>query len=302
MPLTIITLKNSTPSLRGDLSKWMQEIATGVYIGNFNSRIREFLWDRVVESVGNGEATISYANKNEIGYNFKTHNTKRIVVDSDGIPIVKFPNDNNDCCQNSLGVGFSNASKYHSQRKFANTQNSDKFKKENPDYVILDIETDGLDVNKNNIIEVAAIKCSDNTCIEFQKLIKISRELPDLIVSLTGITNAMIEKEGESLEDVLDDLSIFIGNNTIVGYNIKFDMKFINSKMAEFGKRTITNRTIDLMILSKKENMYLPNYKLETVLNSYGIKTKMKHRALEDAKNTYKLANKLNKFKSFLKR
>lgn len=37
MPFTVITLKRSTPSLRGDLTKWMQEIATGVYIGNFNT-------------------------------------------------------------------------------------------------------------------------------------------------------------------------------------------------------------------------------------------------------------------------
>ncbi len=43
MPFTVVTLKSVSPSLRGDLTKWMQEIATGVYIGNFNSRIREKL-------------------------------------------------------------------------------------------------------------------------------------------------------------------------------------------------------------------------------------------------------------------
>ena len=89
MPLTVITLKNSTPSLRGDLSKWMQEIATGVYIGNFSSRIREYLWSRVIESVGNGEATLSYASRNEIGYKFETYNTKRETIDCEGIPLVK---------------------------------------------------------------------------------------------------------------------------------------------------------------------------------------------------------------------
>lgn len=40
MPLTVITLKNSPPSLRGDLTKWMQEISIGVYVGNFNTKIR----------------------------------------------------------------------------------------------------------------------------------------------------------------------------------------------------------------------------------------------------------------------
>ena len=41
MPFTVVTLKSVPPSLRGDLTKWMQEIAIGVYVGNFNSRIRE---------------------------------------------------------------------------------------------------------------------------------------------------------------------------------------------------------------------------------------------------------------------
>lgn len=36
MPMTVITLSKVSNSLKGDLSKWMQEIATGVYIGNFN--------------------------------------------------------------------------------------------------------------------------------------------------------------------------------------------------------------------------------------------------------------------------
>ena len=74
MPLTVITLKNVPPSLRGDLTKWMQEIATGVFIGNFNVRVREQLWSRVKDSVGNGEATLSFAHRNELGYHFDTIN------------------------------------------------------------------------------------------------------------------------------------------------------------------------------------------------------------------------------------
>ena len=74
MPLTVITIKNVPQSLRGDLTKWMQEIATGVYVGNFNVKVRENLWNRVKDSVKCGEATISFSYRNEIGYNFDTIN------------------------------------------------------------------------------------------------------------------------------------------------------------------------------------------------------------------------------------
>ena len=88
MPFTVITLKNVPPSLRGDLTKWMQEISTGVYVGNFNSRVREYIWKRVCDSAETGEATISYSFRNEIGYNFETLNSGRTVIDCDGIPLV----------------------------------------------------------------------------------------------------------------------------------------------------------------------------------------------------------------------
>ena len=73
-------MSNAPVSLRGDLTKWMQEIATGVYIGNLNSRVREELWERVTQSVGKGQATLSYATRNELGYQFMTHRTKQINV------------------------------------------------------------------------------------------------------------------------------------------------------------------------------------------------------------------------------
>lgn len=91
MPFTVITLKNVPNSLRGDLTRWMQEIATGVYVGNYNSKVREYLWKRISEMVKEGEATISFSCRNEVGYSFSTCNTERQIVDFDGIPLVLLP-------------------------------------------------------------------------------------------------------------------------------------------------------------------------------------------------------------------
>ena len=74
MPFTVITLSKVPNSLRGDLSKWLQEVATGVYVGNLNTKVREKLWERVKDNLKDGEATISYYHRNEIGYNFETIN------------------------------------------------------------------------------------------------------------------------------------------------------------------------------------------------------------------------------------
>ena len=49
--MIVITLSKVPVSLRGDLTKWCQKVQTGVYVGNFNSKIRNLLWDKIVKIV-----------------------------------------------------------------------------------------------------------------------------------------------------------------------------------------------------------------------------------------------------------
>lgn len=298
MPFTVITLKKSIPSLRGDLSKWMQEIATGVYVGNFNSKVRDELWTRVLDNIGEGEATISYAYRNEIGYNFETHNTQRSAVDSDGIPLIFIPaSDNHSCIKEHDEYGFSDASKFHKAKKYT------QFRKNDPaqtPYVVLDIETNGLNPTNDNIIEIGAIKLLGNTKVEFQSLIKYEGPLSQAIVELTGITTQMLVSEGRELIEVLDSLIEFIGDYPIVGFNVGFDIGFINHALKLNNKELLSNQVIDLLPIIKREKMFLPNYKLGTVLSSYGIEGEITHRALEDALKTYILSTKVKKFSEII--
>ncbi|MFC6180755.1 exonuclease domain-containing protein [Lactiplantibacillus daowaiensis] len=50
---------------------------------------------------------------------------------------------------------------------------------------------------------------------------------------------------------------------------------------------------VDLMPLVKKDNPFLNNYRLQTVLDDYGLENETPHRALSDAKTTFELATKL---------
>lgn len=294
MPFTVITLKNTPKSLRGDLTKWMQEIATGVYVGNFNSKVREELWNRVIESSGIGEATLSYYNRNEIGYNFETHNTDRQVIDFEGIPLIIIKS-KEKIEEDAKSHGYSNASKYHKSKKYTSIGNNYPEKT----FVFLDIETDGLDEKTNKIIEIGAIKSDSKE--EFHKIVKIDTKLPKNIIELTGITDKELES-GENIKEILKELKEFIGEEDLVGYGIKFDIKFINRKLKLNGLDVLTNKTWDLMDFVKREKSFLENYKLETALKEYGIDKKVPHRALEDSKLIYELSEKVQKFQEFSKR
>lgn len=293
MPFTVITLKKTPAFLRGDLTKWMQEISTGVYVGNFNSKVREKLWQRVIENVKEGEATICYACRNEIGYEFRTNSKEISIADFDGIPFVLLEQKENISDENKLG--FSKASKMRKAHQFQ--KQSAKI----PGYVVLDIETDGLDFLKNSIIEIGCIKAIGRKLEEFERAIKIESKLPLDIRTLTGLSDEYLAKNGVDEQEALIDLLEFIGDLPVVNYGNNFDINFINYALKNNGLQIIKNQTIDLMRCVKKEKRMLENYKLQTVLKAYGIDKKAPHRALKDAKLTYELSTKVNILKEKLK-
>ena len=294
MPFTVITLSKVPSSLRGDLTKWLQEVASGVYVGNLNTKVREKLWDRVKDNLKDGEATISYYYRNEIGYKFETINGDREVLDSEGLPLVLIKKEIKEK-DKSLKEGFSKAAQF---KKIKNIEHSKVKKsinkKEIKKYAVLDLETDGLNPVNDNIIEIGAIKVGEKQ-ENFQRFIKIERKLPEEIKKLTRIDDEMLEEKGIPLKRALEEFIEFIGDTSILGYNVAFDIKFLNSSLEKEGLAKINNKVYDIMQFVKKDNLFLNNYKLETVLKSYGIDEKVPHRALEDAILEEKLIHKVNK-------
>ncbi|AMB94271.1 type I-E CRISPR-associated endoribonuclease Cas2e [Aerococcus sanguinicola] len=295
MPFTVITLSKTPASLKGDLTKWMQEISTGVYVGNFNRRIREKLWERVKENVGNGEATISYAAQNEIGYRFESYNTSRQMIELEGIPLVLLPQAE-DKGAYIKQRGFSNASKFRKARKFSRPNSINV-----PSYIILDIETTGLDPKKDQMIEIGALKIDGSEENIFHSLIA-NKKIPEQIQKLTGISQKDIDEDGKDESQVLAKLLEFIEGQVIVGYNINFDISFINEQLKKMGQENLSNPILDLKTIVKKEKMFLKNFQLQTVLASYGINKKVPHRALEDVRLMAELISKVNKFPVYLKK
>ena len=288
MPFTVITLKKVPNALRGDLTRWMQEIATGVYVGNFNSKVREYLWQRVTEAVGQGEATISYSCRNELGYSFLTFQTHRQVISYDGLPLVLIPKEDTEKADAEiLKHGFSKASKFHHAR-LRHSRPEASISKQQSGLVFLDLETTGLNWDCDEIIEIGALKVTCEGCFEFHHLTKTQKKIPLSVQKLTGITDEMLS-DGRLLKDALNELLQFIQNTTLIGYNISFDVKMLNRELANYSLGLIHNKAVDLLTEAKKKNSFQPDYKFATTLHEFGINKTVPHRALEDAKLMYEL-------------
>lgn len=289
--MIVITLSKVPKALRGDLTKWCQEIQTGVYVGRFSARIREQLWMRIEKNIGNGEATMVYSTNNELGYNFRTTVSTKKVVDFDGIPLLMQVKPKNEAVKH----GFSNAAKIHRAKK---AQEKLMVKKSvtravYPDIVAIDIETTGLDCTQNSIISISAVRKASKEYKTFNRYIKISTSIPENIVKLTGITDTLLVNEGVELIDGLKDLISFLRKSIVVGYNVRFDFDFLHAACKQVGLDLPTNRVVDLAMLVKKDNEFLDNYRFATVLKEYEIDNTQPHNSLSDSMATYELAIKL---------
>ena len=90
--MIVVVLENAPPRLRGRMAIWLLEVRAGVYVGDYNRKIREYLWLQVTEGIENGNAVLVWRDlKQESGFQFETiGKNRRIPVELDGVRLVEF--------------------------------------------------------------------------------------------------------------------------------------------------------------------------------------------------------------------
>lgn len=89
--MLVIVLENAPDRLRGRLTNWMLEVRAGVYVGDYNPRIREMLWAQVEAGIGDGNAVLVWTCKTESGFDFVTLGpNRRMPCEMDGLRLVEF--------------------------------------------------------------------------------------------------------------------------------------------------------------------------------------------------------------------
>ena len=89
--MMVIVTENAPPRLRGRLSLWFAEVRAGVYVGVYNRRVRERIWDEVKIMIGDGSAVIAWSAPTDSGFEFECiGENRREAVDFDGLTLVKF--------------------------------------------------------------------------------------------------------------------------------------------------------------------------------------------------------------------
>ncbi|MEH9314941.1 type I-E CRISPR-associated endoribonuclease Cas2e [Klebsiella pneumoniae] len=91
MSMLMVVTENVPPRLRGRLAIWLLEIRAGVYVGDTSKRIREMIWQQVIQLSDGGNVVMAWATNSESGFEVQTWGeNRRIPVDLDGLRLVSF--------------------------------------------------------------------------------------------------------------------------------------------------------------------------------------------------------------------
>ena len=297
--MIVIMLSDGPPQVRGDLSKWLCEIKTGVFVGNVSSRVREEVWQRICENIKSGQATMVFSAPGEQKMDFRVHNTTWEPVDLDGIKLMRRPlpaarkSDGAEKEEQRHQGAKSRAEQLYMAERMAKARAKKQFQE---GYVVLDIETTGTSLEKDEIIEIGALKVESGAVTEeFSMLIRINGEIPVEIQKLTGITEQELQSMGRPLEEVLEKLFEFAGTRIIVGHNVAFDYNFIRAACRKMKlEMRLGTASRDTLALSRRKIKGVGSYQLEVLMKHLGYEVSNAHRALADCYLTWQLYQKLN--------
>ncbi|MDQ3460509.1 MAG: type I-E CRISPR-associated endoribonuclease Cas2e [Deinococcota bacterium] len=91
--MVVIILEKVPKSLRGELTRWMLEVGTGVFVGSVSAMVRDLLWQKCTEKRRAGRCCQLYRTNNEQGFAIRTHgDTNRTAVDFDGLTLIAVKN------------------------------------------------------------------------------------------------------------------------------------------------------------------------------------------------------------------
>jgi DNA polymerase III epsilon subunit family exonuclease len=157
-------------------------------------------------------------------------------------------------------------------------------------FVILDVETTGLKAGKDEIIEISIVTYENGEVTDvYNQLINPGFSIPPQASRVNKITDDMVVNEpkiGEVIQQIYDRIK----GNLVMGYNVGFDLEFLDVALGKHNLIIEKLRYIDVLNQIKKviPNGTTDNYKLETLKKYLNIKSDS-HRAYADCYTTFEV-------------
>ena len=156
--------------------------------------------------------------------------------------------------------------------------------------IVYDTETTGLNPKNDEILSIGAVKIKGNKILTSQKFeifVKPVKEISQESIKIHYIRNIDLQN-GDNPQQAIENFLYFIGNRTLVGYYLEFDVNMINKYLKPYLGIKLPNRKIEVsQIYYKKKRRSIPDGRIDlrfdSIMNDLNLPIFGKHDALSDA-------------------
>ena len=156
--------------------------------------------------------------------------------------------------------------------------------------IVFDLETTGLDVEKDEIIEFAFVELFDliPTGNLLHNYVRPNKIVTEEIEKITGLSNNFLQKQ-KPFFFFVEKIKNFIENSDLIAHNANFDISILNNELKRHESTTIENvKIIDTLSMARLK--YSSRNTLDDLCRRFNVKNtrlssngKNVHTAITDA-------------------
>lgn len=158
----------------------------------------------------------------------------------------------------------------------------DEFEKNN--VIVFDVESTGVDVTEDEIIQIAAIKIDSkgNVIGKFERFLKNDKSV-STSEFIHGFSDEFLRKNGEVKEVVFNDFLKFSKDAIIVGHNVQYDVNILTSELEKLKlPKPMFKGVFDTLDIYRRFYPNAVNHKLDTLSKIFDTNTRPTHDAMDD--------------------
>lgn len=155
------------------------------------------------------------------------------------------------------------------------------------EFVVFDTETSGMPPS-GRLVEIGALRVRGSHIVDrFQRLVYPESPIPEQVVAIHGIDDAMVA-DAPTAEEVVPEFLAWVGRAPLVGHNVAFDARVLAGEAQRFGLELPANRTL-CTLRAARRLLKRPSHALSALVAELGLPVGVHHRAMEDAEHTLHL-------------
>jgi DNA polymerase-3 subunit epsilon len=156
------------------------------------------------------------------------------------------------------------------------------------EFAVIDLETSGLEPSNSRIIEIAILLMNSKGEVQEEYATLVNPGNGQVGPTFIHHITEEAVSTAPTFEEIAGDILSRLENRIVVAHHAAFEDKFLASEFRRAGVKLPALPTIDTLLLVR-QIIDLPNYKMDTVLQHFGIDGLDLHTALGDVRALAKI-------------